>query len=338
MGTSLTEQHVGSIRRLARRAVLALDPDAAGLAAAERAGDLFLSLASPEAMARSARSVHTMTSGTDLELCVAGLPAGQDPDDLARSDPEAWKTATSQAPSFAAFAIDRLLKDEPLDSLGERRRLIDRVRPVLLAVRDPVERALYVQRVARQMGVREGAVQETLKVRGQPYSRPSKDPDPKRVPTEEETLLAILLQNDSLRPRMQSFPPDLFTESINREVFLRWLREVETDETETEDPVEGQKDWVNQLRIPPLNSAQAREAARTKVGAILRERLIQRQAAVGQEIAEAEKDLGAKEVASISHDAWMGAMPPDEVAPLAEAVIEELELGISIHRPDPPDL
>ena len=89
MGTSLTEHHAALLKRHARRVVLAMDPDAAGLAAAERAGGLFIALDSPESMARSARSADALASAADLELCVAPLPAGKDPDEIARDEPAA---------------------------------------------------------------------------------------------------------------------------------------------------------------------------------------------------------------------------------------------------------
>ncbi len=339
MGTSLTEQHVLLLRRAAGRVVLALDADSAGLAAAERAGDLFISLATPETAGRSTRSVEQIVGGTDLELRVAELPAGADPDDLARSDPNLWSRAVSEAPPFADFAVRRLLGGERPASAIDRRRLVDRVRPVLLAIRDPIERAVYTQRVARLLGITEDAVHERLG-RGR-RSRAAFEPPVDRVlPTREETLLALLLRYPALRPRVRSLPPDLFGEAVNREVFRNWLREEDKagEGEDDDDPIGRRRRELEALRLPPLKEEEARRAAGRNVEAILRERLIQRQAAVSDEIAEAERALGAVQVARVSHDAWLGAMPDDEVAGIAQAVIEDLELGLSIHRRESGDL
>ena len=64
----------------------------------------------------------------------------------------------------------------------------------------------------------------------------------------------------------------------------------------------------------------------------MRERLIQRQHAVTQEVAAAEVTHGIGEVQKVAHDAWLGHLPEDERVDLAETVIEELELGLSLHR------
>jgi hypothetical protein len=43
-------------------------------------------------------------------------------------------------------------------------------------------------------------------------------------------------------------------------------------------------------------------------------------------------------VAELSAEAWRGELPADGTIALAEMIIEELELGLSIHRNESPDL
>ena len=142
MGTSLTEHHAEGLRRFARRIVLAMDPDAAGLAAAERAGGLFIALDSPEAMARSARSADAFASSAEMELRVAPLPAGKDPDEITREEPETWAKAIAEAATYPEFLLRRLMGNAGPESPSAAREVVDRLKPVLNAVRDPVERAL----------------------------------------------------------------------------------------------------------------------------------------------------------------------------------------------------
>src|SRR5690606_36023942 len=106
----------------------------------------------PEEMARSARSADQVASRGEIDLRVAPLPAGKDPDDLAREDPAGWERAIGEASPYTAFLLERLLGDEPPDSEVEARRRADRVVPVLLAVGDRIEQARYVQRIARRLG------------------------------------------------------------------------------------------------------------------------------------------------------------------------------------------
>ncbi len=338
MGTSLTEHHVGMLRRFARRIVLALDPDAAGIAAAERAGGLLLELATPEGLVRSARSAEALAAGAPIDLRVATLPTGKDPDEVARESPDAWRTAVLESVPFAEFLLRRVMGESPPASPIEARAVVDRLRPVLDAVSDPLERAMYIGRIGRFLGIGEQAVLERVR---RPASRAlSRRPEPgdRRTPdSREEMLLAILLQHESLRGSVRLLPADLFNESVHREVFRRWLA-LEAPGNPESDPIEATAERLRAIRLPPLTGDDARKAASRKVEEILRERLIQRQAAVSEEVAEAERVYGANHVARVSSEAWRGMVMSDEAAGLAQTVIEELELGVSIHRQETTEL
>jgi len=338
MGTSLTEQHAALLRRYAKRVVLAMDPDAAGMAAAERAGALFLGFDNPDTMARSARSADAFTSQFELELRVAPLPAGRDPDEVARDDPEGWSNAISGAMPYAEFLLRRLMGPQPPESPMEARRVVDRLRPVLLAVQDPVERAVYVQRVARHLGVTEASIFERLaQARGgrrRMAAAPEREPQPA---PEEEHLLTFLLHYPDLRHEFRSIPETLFTRTLDRETFRRWLA---GDETETEgDPVAAHRKMLLARRLPPLTAKEAERAVRQKIDRITRERIIEHQAATSEHLAAAERELGYNTVAELAAQVWRGMMPGDEseTRAVAETVIEDLELGLSIHRREEPE-
>ena len=98
-GTSLTEEHVKLLRRFgARRFVLAFDADSAGQAAADR--------------------FYRWERDHDLEVAVADLPPGQDPGDLAQSDPERLATLVETARPFLRFRLDRAFADRRPDDAG----------------------------------------------------------------------------------------------------------------------------------------------------------------------------------------------------------------------------
>ncbi|MEO8539663.1 MAG: DNA primase [bacterium] len=339
MGTSLTENHAAMLRRYARRIVLAMDPDAAGLAAAERAGGLFLGLESPERMGQAVRAADSLLNSTEMELRVAPLPPGQDPDEIARSDPEAWRSAIDSAPPFAEFLLNRAMQSQRVESPVQAREMVDKLRPVLLAVRDPLERAVYVQRVARHLGIGEEAVLERLRIGGQQAAPAARNRREQSVPlTPEEVLLAILLKHRGLRHPFRNYPPSLFTGALEREIFIRWLR----DETsflrhEESEPVTDRARLLEARRLPPLSETEARNAAQEKVREILRERIVLHQAARSEDLAEAERKFGANRVAELAMATWRGSMPNDDDRNLAEAVIEELQLGLSLHRRETPN-
>lgn len=339
MGTSLTEHHVGMLRRFAKRIVLALDPDAAGVAAAERAGGLLLDLASPEGMARSARSAESLTGASQIDLRVATLPPGKDPDEVARESPEAWRNAIATSIPFAQFLLQRVMGGRAPTSPVETRQMVDKLKPVLNSVTDPLERGVYIGRIARFLGVTERAVLERVSQRQSAgLARRPVSADPGPPPNREDMLLGILLQHESLRSSVRTLPVDLFNESVNRELFRRWLAAEELSSQREDDPIAQHAIRLGLMRLPPLSAEDARRAASRKVEEILRDRLVQRQAAVSEEVAEAEREFGADHVARISNDAWRGALPDDDATILAQTVIEELELGVSIHRQEVTEL
>lgn len=344
MGTSLTEQHVRLLRRYASRVVLAMDPDAAGMAAAERAGALFLGFDTPGNAARSARSAEALVGDTDMDLRVAPLPPGKDPDEVARAEPAAWQQAIETAQPYAEFLIGRVIGDAAVTSAIEARRVVDRLRPVLLAVSDPVERAVYIQRVARRLGISETAVLERIRPpalsraarRHQPPAATAPAAASRQPLTPEQGLLAILLRHPDLRPDVRHWPERLFTDALDREVFRRWLHEVPGNIDDPDDPVVHYRRQLEAVRLPPLSHADALRSANQKRVAITRERHQLSQAATTRDVAEAESELGPAEVARLAYSAWKGEPLDESARPFVEAVIEDMELGLSIHRREDP--
>jgi DNA primase len=101
-GTALTEDHVRAIKSYAHRVVLSFDADTAGQAAAAR--------------------FYEWEERYGLDVAVAVLPSGQDPGDLARSDPEALLAAVERAQPFLRFRLERVLAEADLRSPEGRAR------------------------------------------------------------------------------------------------------------------------------------------------------------------------------------------------------------------------
>ena len=108
MGTSLTEEQVKALRRLAPVARLALDADNAG----------------QEAMLRAA----TVAGAVDLKLRVVGLPSGQDPADLAvqRGGEEVGRLLDQSTP-FSRFRVVRILDKGDASSAEGKEAILDEI-------------------------------------------------------------------------------------------------------------------------------------------------------------------------------------------------------------------
>ncbi len=105
-GTSLTEEHVKLMKRYARNVVLAFDADSAGQAAAEK--------------------FYAWEKKYDVSVSVAQFPPGQDPGELANSNPEALTLAINNAMPFLGFRLKRLFDAHPLRSPESRARLAEK--------------------------------------------------------------------------------------------------------------------------------------------------------------------------------------------------------------------
>lgn len=128
-GVALTEQHVTLLKRFsADKLVLAFDADAAGVLAAER--------------------IYVWERKHKLEVLVARLPEGTDPDDLARSDPEALRTAVKDAVPFLQFRLDRVLARHHMNTAESRARSAAEAAAVVGEHPDPMVRDQYLMNIA----------------------------------------------------------------------------------------------------------------------------------------------------------------------------------------------
>ena len=133
-GTALTEDHVRLLKRFsASKLVLAFDADAAGAAAAAR--------------------VYAWERQFELEVLVADLPAGQDPGDLARSDPDRLQRAVSEAVPLLQFRVDRALVGADLTTIESRARHAERAVAVVNEHPDPMVRDPSVVAIAERCRV-----------------------------------------------------------------------------------------------------------------------------------------------------------------------------------------
>ena len=105
-GTALADDHFITLKNLARKVTLAYDADNAGMAAADRC--------------------YQWEQRFEVEFQVADLPAGRDPADVFRDDPQRLEAAVKGATPFLEFRIERLLRSEDLSSLEARARIAQR--------------------------------------------------------------------------------------------------------------------------------------------------------------------------------------------------------------------
>lgn len=129
LGTSLTEEHVQTLARLASVVLLAFDADSAGLKAAGRAAQIF--------------------EAQEVEVRVLDLPEGEDPDSLLRSGKRlVFEQAIENALPLTEYRITRLIRKGPAETDRDRVALFRKALPILASVPSMLEREQYVKMLA----------------------------------------------------------------------------------------------------------------------------------------------------------------------------------------------
>ncbi len=160
IGSAITEKHIQQIKKLTHRVTLALDPDAAGMAATEhgiqealRSFDrtvvpVPLPAPAQERKGQGPRAMIRLEEQIDAEISVLLLPAGQDPDEVIRQNTAIWEEALAHPLPlvdyyFVARTADLDLR-QPHDQAEAARRLL----PVIGMVSDRVRRDAYLRKLA----------------------------------------------------------------------------------------------------------------------------------------------------------------------------------------------
>ena len=169
MGTALTEHQLTALKRYTSVIILALDADAAGQSATLRGLEVArdASGAGQVVPVPTAGGLVRYEHRMDLELRVAILPAGQDPDDVVRTDPERWREVIASARPVMKHLFDVLVQGLDLREARDKTLAADRLLPVIEQVPDPVARAAWLAQLAEMIRIDE----RTLAARMKPVGR-----------------------------------------------------------------------------------------------------------------------------------------------------------------------
>jgi DNA primase len=133
MGTALTSEHVGLIRRLTDEVVLAFDGDDAGVRAAYRASLTLLE--------------------RDVRPRIVALPAGEDPDLLIRKKAEDFSSRIAQAATPADFFISRWA--DRLAPVQKRAEIAEEIFALIRPLRSQMEQGQVLMRLAEALALSE---------------------------------------------------------------------------------------------------------------------------------------------------------------------------------------
>jgi DNA primase len=163
MGTALTDAQLRQIKRYTSNITLALDPDAAGDAATLRGLET-----ARQTLERQWEPVVGPTgfvrqeSRLKAQVRIATLPDGLDPDELARNDSDRWRQVISEAKPLVDYYLAVVSAEENLATARGKANAVARMVPMIHEIANAVERAHYVQLLARMVQTDERLVAEQV--------------------------------------------------------------------------------------------------------------------------------------------------------------------------------
>lgn len=172
MGTALTEAQMRQLKRYSSNITLALDPDAAGDHATLRGLE-----AARQSLQRDWTPVISPTglvrqeSRLKAQLSIATLPDGLDPDELAYQDVARWQEVIAHAQPIVDYYLRLVSQEEDLSSARGKANAVERLGPLIREIANPVERAHYLQALARLVQIDERLVADQVAAVGQAADR-----------------------------------------------------------------------------------------------------------------------------------------------------------------------
>ena len=185
LGTALTSFQLQLLGRYAREAFLVFDADESGEKATQRSLDLFLQ--------------------EGISAKVVTLPAGYDPDSLIRKEKTArFEQVLAEALPLVEYLFQQAIRRHGADSVEGKVRVVREMIPALGRLPDPLERNLYIERIALRLGLKESQVRDQFRGRESVEAQAEKPPSPAhRGPAQERVLLQLMLLNPAVISRVQ---------------------------------------------------------------------------------------------------------------------------------------
>ena len=225
LGTALTQEQAGLLRRYCDEIVICYDADEAGQKATARA----ISILRP----------------TGLSIKVLTVPSGKDPDEYIKSygeqGPGRFRMLLEKSGSDAEFRMRKLRDKYNLDITEQRIEFLTEAARLIASFDNSIEQDIYLSRLARELDVEKNAIRQqvmrfrkknTKELQQKEQLRQQNDLTARndRINTEktfnlraanaEEALLAVLmLEPDAAGEIFKKLPPERFVTSFNRRVY-----------------------------------------------------------------------------------------------------------------------
>lgn len=141
-GTALTADQINLLKRYSANIALAYDMDKAGDLAAERGIE---------------RAMQA-----EMNIKVIELPAGKDPDDSIRENPEEWKKAVTSAKPVMEYYFNKTFSNLDLDKVEDQRKAAKILLPVIAKLGNKIEQDFWLKKLSQRIDAKEDHLREDL--------------------------------------------------------------------------------------------------------------------------------------------------------------------------------
>jgi DNA primase len=143
-GTAFTDEQARKLKRLAKEVVICFDADNAGQNAAQRTIDVLLK--------------------EDVQIRVARIPQGEDPDSLLRKRPVAeFEAILHDAKDYTRHLLDAACAQEDIAGPRGRGAVAQRMAQVVAKIPNAVQRETFLLEIARRLQVSRNVVDEEVR-------------------------------------------------------------------------------------------------------------------------------------------------------------------------------
>ncbi len=263
MGTAITAEQVGLLTGMADTVVLALDSDAAGQEATLNSLETVWG-----AFAGRGETGAGRRTGS-VEIKIARLDSGKDPDEVIRNSPNEWQEAIDGAAPLLEWLIAAYTRRFDPDSPEGKSQITEALLPLIAAVGNPYEQDRYLTTLAETLSVsieqlrasasqlratHRRAVRRPAGLQAAP-DMPDTVPDYATETAIEERLLGLVFAHEDLREYATDLDDGVFEDATNRSLFTAWKASTALDELRSaiSPDLEQRLDQISGKSLPPAD-------------------------------------------------------------------------------------
>ena len=102
-------------------------------------------------------------TGSGVDVRVARLPDGEDPDTYVLRKPTGFEKCLKGAQPAVDYVLDEAIKLAENDSIAERAKVLLKVAPLLLAIRSAPTQEMYIDKLANSLNIAPELVWRTVR-------------------------------------------------------------------------------------------------------------------------------------------------------------------------------